>query len=297
VLPEDVQRASWRRSWPLYEHELQFAADAADRAARHEERADDAPEPHRTLHLRMAAVHRHAEQRHLAAAKLHRLAASRVAGLVPRVDEAVAPEILAAIASMVGSTSALAVLRGQSVVAAVGVSDDTARAAYDLEAVLAEGPALEAARTGNAVIAGGTELTEHWPRYGPAIAGLGVASVMAAPLGPAAARLGALCTLSCVPSIERDGPVTLRALGAALSYILVTRADMHDQFDLGVTSVFGTNDLQARLNQAVGMVSVQCGCGLSDAADLIAARAFASGKSLAEVADQVLSGDLKLADP
>jgi hypothetical protein len=297
VLPEDVQRDGWRRIWPRYEQELQLASDAADRAARHEERASDAPESLRALHLRMATVHRRAEQRHLAAAKLHRLTASRMAGLLPRVDEAVAPEILAAIASMVGSTSALAVLRGQGVVAAVRASDEIAQSAYDLEALLAEGPALEAARTGNSVVAGGTELTERWPRYGPEIAALGVASVMAAPLGPPAARVGALCTLSQVPSIQRDGPVTLRALGAALSYILVTSADMHDQFDLGVTPVFSADDSLARFNQAVGMVSVQCDCSLKDAADLIAARAFASGYSLAEVAGQVLSGDLKLADP
>jgi hypothetical protein len=175
-----------------------------------------APESQRALHFRLASLHRRAEQRLLANAELHRLTADRMAGLLSRADQALAPEILNAIARMVGSTSALAVLRGRRAVAAVGASDEVARAAHDLETVMAEGPAREAAQTGNLVMAAGAALVERWPHYGPAIAKLGVASVMAAPLGPPTVRLGALCTLSRQSSGQRDGLVTLRAVGAAL---------------------------------------------------------------------------------
>ena len=48
---------------------------------------------------------------------------------------------------------------------------------------MAEGPANEAASGGQPVIATGTQLPDRWPRYGPAARELGVAAVLAMPLG------------------------------------------------------------------------------------------------------------------
>lgn len=60
---------------------------------------------------------------------------------------------------------------------------------------------------------------------------------------------------------------------------------------LSVFGFIGTSDQQAVVHHAVGMVSVQCGCQLGEAADLLAARAFADGRPLPGVAMLVLAGD------
>ena len=60
--------------------------------------------------------------------------------------------------------------------------------------------------------------------------------------------------------------------------------------------LFASTDDLAVIHQAAGMVAVHCGCGVDDAADLIAARAFAEGPPVAEIARQVVRGQARLAD-
>jgi hypothetical protein len=73
--------------------------------------------------------------------------------------------------------------------------------------------------------------------------------------------------------------------------------DIPNRVDFDAMNLFAIAEMPATFNQAVGMVSVQCSCSLDDAADLIAARAFASGASIAQVSAQIVSGDIALADP
>jgi hypothetical protein len=79
-------------------------------------------------------------------------------------------------------------LRGEAVIAA---SDVTARAAYDLEFILGEGPARLAVARSHAVQVAGTALCDRWPQYGASVAKLGVQAVIVVPLEPPA-RPGAL---------------------------------------------------------------------------------------------------------
>jgi hypothetical protein len=61
-----------------------------------------------------------------------------------------------------------------------------------------------------------------------------------------------------------------------------------------IPALLDASNNQSVVPQAVGMVRDQCGCRLEDAADLLAARAFAEDMPLAEVARQVLSGEIQL---
>jgi hypothetical protein len=275
---------------------VQRAAQAAARAARHEALMAAAPDSLRPLHARLGALYRQVERRHLVSAEINRQLAVRINGWLSHPDGALTPVFLAAVAGMLGAPSALVVLRGQRAVITVRASDGMARAAQDLETVLAEGPALEAARSGVPVMAAGTALLDRWPRYGPAAAELGVAAVMAAPLGPPAARLGALCALDRVPTIPENAALTLRDITAALTRVLLDGARPGTPADLAVLPLIGAEDTLAVVHQAAGMVSVQCGCSVDDAADLLAARAFAEGLPLAEIALRVVSGQTHLAD-
>jgi hypothetical protein len=51
---------------------------------------------------------------------------------------------------------------------------------------------------------------------------------------------------------------------------------------------------QAIVHQAAGMVSARCHCSISDAADLLRARAFASGQLVEQVAFALVHEGLRL---
>ena len=191
---------------------------------------------------------------------------------------------MAAIASVLGASSALAVLHGQRHGAAVvGASDRTAQAAHDLELVMAEGPTLEAAQRGAPVTAAGTALAERWPRYGAAVTELGVHAVVAAPLGLPGARIGALCALGREPEMgdEAGRPPDGRRVHPAAAAAAGRPAAADD--DSLVLSLFDGASYLAVVHQAAGMVSVQCDCSIEDAQDLLAMRAFAEGVPVAEI--------------
>ena len=248
----------------------------------------------RALHARMAKLYRRTERRHLATAEVHRLFGLRATqNGQPGRDGATA--FLAALAGLLDTTSVMVSLRTDRAIVAVAASDDIARKAHELEIVMAEGPVSEAARSGTPVLVAGTALCERWPRYGPAVAGLGVTTVMAAPLGLADARFGAMCALG--RSAISDGvPVTLDGVARALTGILLKGTVGEDSRDYSTLSQIGPIIAQDVVNQAVGMVSVQCGCSIDAAADLLVARAFAEELPVADVATQVVSGRLLLAD-
>ncbi len=289
--------AAARAARSRLELELGRAADAAARAAKQEALLAIAPESMQPLHARLARLHRRTEQRHLASAAVHRLYAQRMASrrlYLPGSSGAMA--FLAGVAGMLDATSALVTLRSERAVVAVTASDEIARKAHDLELVMGEGPAREAATAGVPVLLAGNALCDRWPRFGPVVSELGVTAVIAAPLGLAATRFGAMCALGSQPTISDHAPVTLDGVARALTGMLLngTAGGAHDDDDL--LPPLGPIFRQDVVNQAVGMVSVQCACSIDDAADLIAARAFAEGLPVADVARQVVAGQLSLAD-
>lgn len=241
----------------------------------------------------MRDLHRRVQSRHDISAEMHELLASQLDG--QRVGQGAEQALMTTVAGRLGASSAAAELRGRTRSAiVVAASDEVARAAHDLELVLAEGPAGEAA-DGAFVTAAGTGLLERWPRYGPAVAELGIHSVCAAPLRPGGVGLGALCAYEPAAAPKPWTASATRLMAEALSEMLAGVPGGADaEADLSVFGFIGTSDQQAVVHQAVGMVSVQCGCQLDEAADLLAARAFADGRPLPEVAMRVLAGDDRL---
>jgi hypothetical protein len=275
--------------------ERERAARSAALAASHEAQAARGTASLRPLHARLGALYRRMEERHLVSAQLHDVVAARLERWADVSDGALRPVFLAAVASVLGASSALAVLHGQRHgTAVVGASDRIARAAHDLEIVMAEGPTLEAARSGAPVEAAGTALADRWPRYGPAVAELGVHAVVAAPLGLPGTRIGALCALSREPEIGDEAALTASRVAEVFTRLLLelTGTPWRED-DPAVPSLFaGPGDL-AVVHQAAGMVSVHCDCGIKDAQDLLAMRAFAEGVPVADIALQVVTGQTR----
>lgn len=259
-------------------------------AVRHEMRIATAADSLRALHARLARLYRGAQSRHLMAAELHELLAAWTEACRD-CETGGRPVLMAAVANVLGTGSALAMLGGRGRDAAtVAASDATAQASYDLELVMAEGPVTDAAK-GMAVVAAGSALLDRWPRYGPAVTELGICAVSAAPLGTAGATLGAVCALHQTAELPEGAAVGIRLMAGALTRILLGNSDIAGpDLILDALTMLGEADTQAVVHQAIGMISAQCGCGIEDAADLLAARAFADGRPVLEIAEQVVRG-------
>jgi hypothetical protein len=271
------------------------AARAASLAVRHETQAALVGGSLRALHTRMADLYRQIEARHLAAVRVTELYANRMERwLDGGYGQASRPVFMAAVASALGTPSAAATLRGQrhaSVVAAA--SDATARAAHELELVMSEGPAADAAAAGTSIAVAGTALLDRWPHYGPAVAELGVRAVTAAPLGPPGARLGALCGYAAEPVLRDGSAAATDRMAVALTQLLLLDVDIQGSGHGGpVLRVFGGDGYPAIIHQAAGMVSVQCDCGVDDAEDLLVARAFSTSTPVEQIAVQVVRGEI-----
>lgn len=287
------------------------AVRATALAVRYEARAASGPAPTRSLHVRMATVHRQVAGRHRVAAGLHEEHAARMrAWLAGERGRETWSGFMSAVAATMGFGSATAVVRGNRPATRLAMaSDPMARAAQDLEAALGEGPGTVAMALGGFVRAGGTGLAERWPLYGPAVAGLGVRSVIAVPLRLSASRLGALCGYDTGPGGRGDSVPAARWMADAVVAMVLSGpaaawaawADGADPDDgssgpalFGDAGFFGPGDYQAVVHQAAGMLSVRRGCGIDDAEALLRARAFAEGQPAERIAQSVLRGETSL---
>lgn len=274
------------------------AAYAQASAVRLEEQAalPSASVPVSQACLRLASLQRQVQARHLAAARLQDQYAERLHAWLKREGEPERqPAFIDAVTAAIGMPSATVILLGaQHGEAVIAASDATARAAYDLEFVLGEGPAHLAIACGQAVQVEGTALGDRWPQYGPAIGRLGVQAVIAVPLQPPA-RLGAVSAYGSQPSIGEEAATALGVIADALPLTLL-QAEDNRQLGDGVPALplFGEADVPAVVHQAAGMVSQQCGCGIADALALLRARAFSTGRPAEEIAAGVLRGELRL---
>ena len=272
------------------------AAHAAAIAARHEMLADRGPSA-RDMHEQMATLHRRNEACQRAAAKMLFTFSQSLQRWATHPDPggSLRPVLMGAVAATVGWDGAVLTLSGNSgTEALVAASDKTTRRAHELEMTLAEGPMWEAMH-GHGTTAHDGGLDTRWPRFGPAVRGLGVRALAAVPL-----RLGTCEPAGCLTVLGHRQPRTtrdqwsLRDVAEALS--LTVLGDRATRQPGSVTSAvlptFEAEDLQPTLHQAAGALSEQYGWDVDDAIALIRARAYAEDRSVADVAEDVLNGSL-----
>lgn len=276
--------------------ERQRAVRAAALAERYALRSNLVPQQASQWLARLTEVHRRTAERHRASATIHELHAARIeAWLAASGTRDRRPAFVAAVAEALGTGSAIATLQGRSRVAlAVASSDPIARAAYGLEITLGEGPVAEAA-TGATVTVTGDGLCSRWPRYGPALTDLGVTAVSATPLGLPEIVLGTLCAYNTEPVPPRDLGLAVASVADALTHsVLLADGDLSADAQLDALRLFDEADYRAHVHQAAGMVSVQCGCSIDDAMDLLVARSFATDMPVEDIALQLIRGQTRL---
>jgi hypothetical protein len=239
------------------------------------------------VHAAAAAVHRDAEAFHLMVAEMAELQAARmVRWLAGPSPAGTRPRLVAVAAAMLGTPSASVTIWSGCDRVRLSASDATAKAACECEAITAQGPGTDAWSTGQSCAAAGERIADRWPLYAQAVAALGVRGVVAAPLGPGAAGLGAICAYYRSPAVSSSAVIGAGQVAAALTRLL-----LHDAVELA--PLLAEDYDLAVIQQAVGMVSVQAGCTISQADDLLAARAYADSVPLIQAAATVLSGETR----
>jgi hypothetical protein len=166
----------------------------------------------------------------------------------------------------------------------------------ELQFSLGEGPSVDASRQGRPVLE--PDLlrigTLRWPGYGRAAIDAGVAAVFAFPLQIGSIRLGAL-------ALYRDvaGPLGQGELGEALVFADAATGlllHMQDQMPRGGAvhpHLAAASYNRREVHQATGMIAIQAAVGLPEALLLLRAHAFTDGRSLVEVARDVVGRVLR----
>lgn len=200
----------------------------------------------------------------------------------------------------VGAGAVLSMSTGGGSHEPVFATDSRSDELEDLQATLGQGPSAEVIGGVGPVLEG--ELASagalaRWPQFAPVALARGVAAVFAVPVGVGAARLGVL-------GLYRDwpGPLSQDQADALLLYadaVLMLALDERGGLAPGAVDLLGAGftERRAEIHQAVGMISVQLGVSLTDALVALRARAYADGRTIAQVAADVIARRLSFTPP
>ncbi|GAB3606596.1 GAF domain-containing protein [Conyzicola nivalis] len=194
------------------------------------------------------------------------------------------------------SLSVLAGSLGQSTVCA---SDDIAARLDELQFDLGEGPCWDALSTRLPVLSPDFPASGRhtWPLFANALhedaLGSGVRAVYAFPLALGSLDIGAVDLYSSSNAPLDEDEVSDATKLASLAAWQLLRRILADQ-PTGDLEPQGT-DNRREVHQATGMVLAQLGISAADAALLLRAHAFSSGRTVAEIANDIIERRLDFA--
>jgi hypothetical protein len=202
--------------------------------------------------------------------------------------------LCAAVVELLRVSGASMSLRSDGLPVRLGASDATAARIADVQGTLGEGPCLDAATAGTAVIA--RDLTRgadvgRWPVFAEEATGAGVRAVYSLPLGDAGVCVGTLDLYKDSPGepTRRElstgrlvaGAVTVALMSLPRGEWTAMRGD-----DSWLTRLTSDHD---EIHQAIGMIMAQLGTNSEDALARLRAYAFADGRTAGSAAREVLA--------
>jgi hypothetical protein len=159
----------------------------------------------------------------------------------------------------------------------------------DLLFTTGEGPGAEYFAFGSPMLIPDLEsVAERWPGFVPAAVAAGARALFALPLQAGAIRVGVLSLYRALA-----GPLTPQQLADALVFADIALQLLLDSASgisglAGYLPLDGMSDSRAEVYQATGMISVQLGVSLEEAFVRLRANAFAAGRPLDDIADDVV---------
>lgn len=175
-------------------------------------------------------------------------------------------------------------------------SDALATTLLDLQQTLGEGPTLDAYHAGAPVseVALGNPQPSRWLAFCGQAHAAGSEAVFAYPLRIGAARLGVLTLHQ-----RRPGPLTTSQHADAVvwadaltEFVLVIQA--HAPPRVLAAPLEAVASYHAEVHQAAGMLAARFDISLSEALVRLRAHAYAAERPLADVARQVVAGELRI---
>lgn len=174
----------------------------------------------------------------------------------------------------------------------LAASDARAAAMENLQHTLGEGPCLHASSVGRPVLLPDLTASDssQWPGFTSAALEAGIAAVFAFPLQVGAIRLGVLdlyrTTVGSLDQLHLGEALDFATAATAIVLDLQHSASDGDLHPLLADAADGHREI----HQATGMVTVQAAVGLAEALLLLRARAYVTGRSLVDIAADVLDG-------
>ena len=174
-------------------------------------------------------------------------------------------------------------------------SDETTRSFEDLQFTLGEGPGPDAVHSGALVWVPDllSTSTDRWPALAQEAEGLAVRAVFCFPMEIGAIRVGVLTAVRRTP-----GPLTGQQADDALTLASALTARCLGSREAGSDRPVPTDlprvPLRAVVHQATGMVSVQLALALPQALLRLRAHAYSSGRSITDIAQDVVDRRLRL---
>lgn len=172
----------------------------------------------------------------------------------------------------------------------LGASDPWASGLEEIHYTLGEGPAVEAFATGGPVLVADLRVDQvRWPVFAEAGTAVGVAAVFAFPLQVGGIRLGTLDLYRRRPGgLSSDAVTDALVLADVITLALLQHTDRVGEDELH--QVVSYQDV----NMATGMLAAQLRVNLEDAFARLRAHAFATNRSVVEVAGDVLARRIPL---
>jgi hypothetical protein len=181
---------------------------------------------------------------------------------------------------------------------AVCATDAIAVRLDELQVSLAEGPCLDAYTLGHPVLVSdiADQADTRWPGFADGARLTRARGLYALPMQIGGAKLGVLdlYRLAHGPLSREALTMALRAADAATWAVLNTAASPHPGLAEVAEEVAGRGLSRAVVHQATGMLSVQLDISAAAALARLRAHAFAEGRSLTEVARDVVARRLRL---
>lgn len=194
------------------------------------------------------------------------------------------------------SGAAISFLGSVSAQSTICASDSMAAHLDELQFDLGEGPCWQAMNSRRPGIYDDIQSVNHpeWPAFAEAIRGGAVGAMFAFPLTVGSLEIGAVDLYSTSPTGLTASQISHVSALAHLASWQVLRRILADQDD---PDGGGSPYSRREVHQATGMIVAQLDISAADAALLLKAHAFSSGRSAREISHEVVERTLSFAEP